>query len=157
MIKTQLKRISMMFEQWLGPVPRTEPELQQFAARLFLFCGLVFALFHAGLGWDQWNTPWRIPALGNALVGIFNAVLIGALFRFERTTLGQHIERWRFVASATLLLWLFNFSWLLVLNLEWSFGIVMVICLNIVNLSVTLAVLDVLRRLARWVPEISQE
>lgn len=157
MIKTPLKRISMMFEQWLGPVPRTEPELQQFAARLFLFCGLGYALFHVGFGWDQWNTPWRIPALGNAMVGIFNAVLIGALFRFELTTLRQHIERWRFVASATLLLWLFNFAWLLVLNVDWSFGTVMVIYYNIVNLSATLAVLDSLRRLARWVPETRQE
>ncbi|MBI5304126.1 MAG: hypothetical protein HY868_18470 [Chloroflexi bacterium] len=157
MIKTQLKRISMMFEQWLAPRPRTAAELQQFVARLFLCGALGYALFHGGFAWDQWNTPWRIPVLGNAVVGIINAVLIGALFRFELTTLRQHIERWRFVASANLLLWLFNFAWLLVLNVEWSFGTVLVIYYNIVNLSATLAVLDSLRRLARWVPETSQE
>jgi len=157
MLKPWLNRM-LTIKQWFNPrKPETEAELHQFVARIFLCGGLGYALLFIWISWDQWNTPWRIPALGNLASGAINAVLIGALFRFEKTNLRQHIERWRLVAGANLLLWLFNFAWLVSSNMEWSFNASPIIYLHIVNLIVTLAVLYWLRRLARWLPETSQE
>jgi len=137
--------------------PETEAELHQFAMRLFLCCGLGYASLHIWFGLEPWNTPWRIPALGNLASGVINAVLISALFRFEPDNLRQHIERWRIVASGNLLLWLFNFAWLFSVDVGWSLDAFQVAYFLLVNIVVTLAILYELRRFARGLLDPSQE
>jgi len=158
MIKVRLYRMLTILKQWFDPrLQRTQAELHRFIARIYLCGGLGYALLYLWFGLNQWNMPWRVPALGNLVGGVINAVLISALFRFNPTRLRQHIERWRVVASANLLLWLFNFAWLASLNTGWSFDALPIIYFHTVNVAVTLAVLYWLRRFTRLLPETSKD
>ena len=158
MIKMRLYRMWTTIKRWFSlRKPETEAEIHRFTAQILLCCGLEYALFHFWFGWDLWNTSWRIPALGNLASGVINALLISVLLRFEKANLRQHIERWRYIASANLLLWLFDFAWLIAPNTEWSLNAFTIIYLNIVNLIVILVVLYGLRRLTQWLPETSKE
>lgn len=158
MIKVRLYQMLTILKQWFDPrLQRTEAERHRFVARIYLCGGLGYSLFCFWFGWDQWNTPWRVPALGNWVCGVINGVLVSALFRFNPTHLQQHIERWRVVASANLLLGLFNFAWLFSIDVGWSQDAFQVVYLLVVNMIVTLAILYWLRRFTRWLPETSQE
>jgi hypothetical protein len=158
MIKMQFNRMLTTFQQWFDPrMLQTEADFHQFTARLYSCWGLAYALFCIWFAWLRWETAWRIPTLGVSLQGVINAVLLGELFRFEENDLSRHIEWWRFVASANLLLGLFTFAWLASLDMGWSLGAFHLIAFQVLNYILTLTVLRFLRQFALRSPEMSKE
>jgi hypothetical protein len=157
-LKQELYRIGMMLRRWFDPrLQQTDADFHQFTARLYSGWGLAYALFCVWFAWVRWVTVWRIPALGVSLQGVINAVLLGALFRFGGNDLSRHIEWWRFVASANLLLGLFTFAWLGSLDTGWSLGAFHLIAFQVVNYIITLTALRFLRQFALRLPETSTE
>jgi hypothetical protein len=157
-LKQGLSRIAMTLKRWFDPrMLQTEADFHQFTARLYSCWGLAYALFCIWFGWTRWVTVWRIPALGVSLQGMINAMLLSELFRFEENDLSRHIEWWRFVASANLLLGLFTFAWLGSLNTGWSLGAFHLIAFQVLNYTITLTVLRFLRQFALRLPETSKE
>ena len=157
-LKQGLNRVWTILKKWFDPrTLQTEADFHEFTARLYSCWGLGYALFCVWFGWVRWETAWRIPALGVSLQGVINAVLLGALFRFGENDLSLHIEWWRFVASANLLLGLFTFAWLGSLDTGWSLGAFHLIAFQVLNYIITLTVLRFLRRFALRLPEMSKE
>jgi hypothetical protein len=157
-LKQGLERIWTILKQWFDPrMLQTEADFHQFTARLYSCWGLAYALFCIWFAWVRWETVCRIPALGVSLQGMINAVLLGELFRFEENDLSRHIEWWRFVASANLLLGLFTFAWLGSLHTGWSLGAFHLIAFQVLNYTITLTVLRFLRQFALRLPETSKE
>ena len=153
MIKMSFNLIWTILKQWFDPrMLQTEADFHQFTARIYSCWGLGYALFCIWFGWERWGTVWRIPALGVSLQGVLNAVLLGALFRFEKSDLSRHIEWWRFVAGANLLLGLFNFAWLGSMDAVWSFDAFYLIAFQVVNNIITLTALYFLRQFALRLP-----
>jgi|YNPNPStandDraft_1061719.scaffolds.fasta_scaffold114963_1 TRAP-type C4-dicarboxylate transport system permease small subunit len=170
MIKEGLKRIGAIFGQGLGRIARvlrqwfdprmlrTEADFHGFTARLYACCGLAYALFCIWFGWTRWETVWRIPALGVSLQGVINAMLFSELFHFGENGLSRHIEWWRFVASANLLLGLFSLAWLGTLDARgmvearWAH----LVAMQIVNYGVTFAALHLLQQFAQWLTVASR-
>lgn len=158
MIKMQFSRMLTTFQQWFDPrMLQTEVDFHRFTARLYTCWGLAYALFCVWFGWTRWGTVWRIPALSVSLQGVINAMLLSELFRFGENDLSRHIEWWRFVASANLLLGLFTFAWLGSLNAGWSLGAFHLIAFQVLNYIITLTVLRFLRQFALRLPETSKE
>jgi hypothetical protein len=157
-LKQELGRIGMMLRCWFDPrMLQTEADFHQFTARLYSCWGLGYALFCVWFGWARWGTVWRIPALGVSLQGVINAVLLGALFRLGKSDLSRHVEWWRFVASANLLLGLFTFAWLGSLDTGWSLGAFHLFAFQVMNYIITLTALRFLRQFALRLPETSKE
>lgn len=157
-LKQELYRIGMMLRRWCDPrLLQTEADFHQFTARLYTCWGLAYALFCVWFGWVHWETAWRIPALGVSLQGVINAILLGGLFRFGENDLSRHIEWWRFVASANLLLGLFTLASMGSVNMEWSLGAFHLIAFQMVNYLITFTVLRFLRQFALRLPETSKE
>jgi len=153
MIKMSFNLIWTILKQWFDPrMLQTEADFHQFTARIYSCWGLGYALFCVWFGWERWGTVWRIPALGVSLQGVLNAVLLGALFRFEKSDLSRHIEWWRFVAGTNLLLGLFNFAWLGSMDAGWSLDAFHLIAFQVVNNIITLTVLYFLRQFALRLP-----
>jgi hypothetical protein len=159
-LKQGLERIWTILKQWFDPrMLRTEADFHQFTARLYSCWGLAYALFHVGFGASHWDSVGRVPALGISLQGALNAVLFSGMFRIGKRDLSRHIEWWRFVASANLLLGLFSLAWLGTLGARWLLDprLAHFIAFQLVNYIITLTVLRFLRQFALRLPETSKE
>jgi hypothetical protein len=153
-------RIAMTLKGWFDPrMLRTEADFHGFTARLYSCWGLAYGLFHVWFGSLGWDTVWRIPALGISVQGTLNAVLFSGMFRIGKRDLRRHIEWWRFIASANLLLGLFSLAWLGTLGPRSALdaSLARLVGLQVVNYGVTFAAHRLLQQFALRLPETSKE
>jgi hypothetical protein len=159
---TRFKRTPTTFQQWIYSFrPRPELDLDlRFIGRVFACTGGLYALLHIVWAWQQWNAPLRAPILLNLVNGIINGALIGLLFRFGKTNAAQSLGQRQFAAGSNLLLGLCGFAMLSVWipqSAGWALDTVEAIAIQAIDFGITILVLNFSRRLARFLPQESNE